>query len=150
MADVKAENIASIKPEPDTTDSPMGGDADAYEDDHDLQIPPPPPNGPQAWLVKLPKYVWQAWASIYREVSDDQPIEIGKMRVFNPPADGKEGAASAEADPMKQKIQIHLTPGVPQHVELPKVYNVNLSTNGYNNTLVFSEKDLSQPNLPPA
>ena len=126
----------AIKPEikldpADTTSTPMA-DVGEFEDD-DLHIPPPPPEGPQAWLVKLPKYMWDAWNDIYRNVADDQPIEIGKMRVYN----SKEGE-----DPLKQRIQIRLTPGVPQHVELPKNYDLGIKTNGYSNTVVFSEKDL--------
>lgn len=55
------------------------------------------------------------------------------MRVYHP----KEGET-----PLQQRIAIRLTPGVPQHQDLPINYNVNLQADGYNNTVVFSEKDL--------
>ena len=102
-----------------------------FEDDTDLHIPNP--SGPQAWLVKVPSHLWGAWNDIYRNAADEQPIEIGKMRVYN----AKEGET-----PMQQRIQIRLNPGVPQHVELPKNYELDLKTEGYSNTVVFSEKDL--------
>ena len=135
MADgggVKSEVKPEIKLDPAAGD---GGrkmaDIDDFEDDYDLQIPPP---GPQAWLVKLPKDMWQAWSQIYQDAPEDTMIEIGKMRVYNLPP--------GEEDPMKQKIQIRLFENVPQHSDIPKNYDLKLSTNGYSNTVVFSEKDL--------
>jgi transcription initiation factor TFIIF subunit beta len=104
---------------------------DEFEEDTDLHIPDP--SGPQAWLVKVPEHLWKAWNEIYRTTADEQPIEIGKMRVYN----AKEGET-----PLQQKIQIKLNAGVPQHVELPKNYTLDLKSEGYNNTVVFSEKDL--------
>lgn len=104
-------------------------DIEEFEDDIDLQIPT---EGGQAWLVKLPRDVWQVWNDMYKDQPDDQPLEIGKLRVFNE----KEGD-----DPLKRKIQIRLLDS-PRHHDLPKNYDVKLNTNGYNNTVVFSEKDL--------
>ena len=131
-----------LDPAGTTPTNPMA-EVEEFEDDTDLHIPPPPPpagEGPQAWLVKVPKYIWEAWNDIYRHVPDDLPIEIGKMRVYN---------NEEPQDTLKQKTQIRLNPGVPQHVELPKIYNLDIKTQGYSNTLVFSEKDLpghrSQP-----
>lgn len=105
-------------------------EVEEFEEDTDLYIPT---NSSPAWLVKIPTHLWAAWNEIYRTTADEQPIEIGKMRVYNL----KEGQSILD-----QKIQIRLNPGVPQHVELPKNYSVDVKTMEYNNTVVFSEKDL--------
>ncbi|KAK3722230.1 hypothetical protein LTR37_002663 [Vermiconidia calcicola] len=133
MADTAVK--PEIKLDPATTNSPSGmADIDEFEEDTDLYIPAPPQqNGPTAWLVKVTPEVWQAWKEIYDTAADETPIEIGKMRVYHP----KEGET-----PLQQRIAIRLTPGVPQHQDLPINYNVNLQADGYNNTVVFSEKDL--------
>ena len=130
MADSNIKPEIKLDPAASITPTHLA-DVSDFEDDTDLHIPPA--DAGQAWLVKLPKYIWEAWNEMYRHFSDDTPIEIGKMRVYDNP-DG--------ADPLQQKIQIRLNPGVPQHVELPKTYNVDLKTIGYSNTVVFSEKDL--------
>lgn len=114
-------------------------DIDEFEDDIDLQIPPP---GAQAWLVSLPKDMWQAWNNVYKDAPDDQLIEVGKMRVYHT----KPGE---DASLTKQKIQIRLNQHTPQHADIPKNYHLKVNTEGYSNTVVFSEKDLpghrSQP-----
>ena len=127
-----------IKLDPSATTPSMTDVPDyLYEDDidTDLHIPPAPEaGGPQAWLVKVPKYIWDAWGQIYHGAPDDGgEIEIGKMRVYHN-AEGKEGEA--------QRTQILLTPGIYQHRELPKTYNLDIKSTGYSNTVVFSEKDL--------
>ena len=129
MADTQIK--PEIKLDPSTSTPPTMSNVEDFEDDTDLHIPPP--DSSQAWLVKLPGYLWQAWNEIYAQTADAEPIEIGKMRVYN----AKEGE-----DPLQQKIQIRLNAGVPQHVDLPKNYEVDLKSQGYNNTVVFSEKDL--------
>ena len=126
-----------IKVDPSASTPTNLADVEAFEDDTDLQIPPPPTEGgPQAWLVKLPKYVWEAWKEIYDSLPDDddidQPITIGQMRVYEKASD----------DPLKQKIEMRLGSHVPQHQGLPLNYNLNIKTNGYSGTVVFSEKDL--------
>nr|POF26097.1 transcription initiation factor iif subunit beta [Quercus suber] len=118
-----------IKVDPVAGSSTAMADIEEFEDDIDLQIPT---EGGQAWLVKLPRDVWQVWNDMYGDQPEDQPVEIGKLRVFNE----KEGD-----DPLKRKIQIRLL-DVPSHADLPKNYDVKLTANGYNNTVVFSEKDL--------
>ena len=126
--------MAAPKPEiklDPASETPNIAALEDFEEDTDLHIPNP--NGSQAWLVKVPAHLWTAWNEIYHNAPDDGPIEIGKMRVYH----AKEGEA-----PMDQKIEIKLNPGVPQHVELPKNYDLGLKTEGYSNTVVFSEKDL--------
>ena len=119
-----------IKVDPASTNSPSRmGDMEEYEDDPDLYIPAVSPST-TAWLVKIPPYLWQAWNEIYQTTADENPIEIGKMRVYNTlPTD-------------KRKIQVRLTPGVPQHQGLPVNYDLDMQSEGYSNHAVFSEKDL--------
>ena len=132
MADVATKPEIKVDPA-SSTPRPLHEVAE-FEETHDLEIPPGPGDGgSQAWLVKLPKYLWQHWADIYRNHADDEPIEIGKMRVKT--------STDPNQDPLQQQIQIRLTPGVPQHRGLPMNYDLNLKTNGYSGTVVFSEKD---------
>ena len=135
MADVPTKT--EVKPEikiDAAEDSTKLGDIEEFEDDADLVIPPKD-SLDRAWLVKVPKSMWMAWNEVYQQVDDDMPVEIGRMRVYK----AKNGE---DQDPRNQKIQIHLHSGVDQHRELPKTYDLTLNTNGYNNTVVFSEKDL--------
>lgn len=118
-----------IKLDPANENTTMA-QVEEFEEDTDLHIPTAA--GP-AWLVKIPQHLWAAWSDIYSTTADAEPIEIGRMRVFHL----KDGEGLLD-----QKIQIKLNPGVPQHVDLPKSYTVDLKTEGYNNTVVFSEKDL--------
>ena len=102
------------------------------DEDTSLKIPPRPhEDGPNAWLVRLPKYLWTQWADLYRNHADETPIEIGTMRVYEP----------SEEDPMKQRAQIHLAQGVAHHKDLPRNYELDIRTRGYSNTVVFTEKD---------
>lgn len=132
MADVKAEMQPSIKVDPaeDTKDARDMADVDEFDDDTDLHIPP---DNTQAWLVKLPKELWQAWHGLYDSAPDEQLIEVGKMRVYH---------QAPDADVMQQKIQIRLHDAHPQHTDLPRNYDLHLTSNGYGNTVVFAEKDL--------
>ncbi|TKA31784.1 hypothetical protein B0A50_01863 [Salinomyces thailandicus] len=136
MADggVKAEIKPEIKLDPGEDGTRDMADIDAFEDDHDLMIPPSAAQGgPTAWLVKLPKDMWEAWSKVYADAPEDEMIEIGKMRVYHQVPDD---------DVLKQKIQIRLHEKTPQHQNIPKNYHLKLSTAGYSNTCVFSEKDL--------
>lgn len=123
-----------IKVDPMEAHSPAAlSNIDDFEEEVDLQIPPiPEQGGQQAWLVKVPDYIWKAWSTMYQESADNEPIEIGKMRVYN----------TNDQDPTKQKIQIKLAAGNALHHDLPLTYDLALQSNGYNNTVVFSEKDL--------
>lgn len=122
-----------VKPEikVDAADPTNMADVDEYEDDFALDIP----FGQQAWLVKVPKETWAAWRDMYADAADDTPIEIGKMRVYH----GKEGE---DEDPLKKKVQIRLDATLPQHHDVLPNYELDLKSNGYKNTVVFSEKDL--------
>lgn len=102
---------------------------EAFEDDHDLYIPPTDPPVP-AWLVKVSQDMWKAWNDVYANAPDDQRIDVGTLRVY-------------EERPDKQlKVQIRLNDNHAQHRTLPKVYNLDLKNAGHRNTIVFSEKDL--------
>ncbi|KAK5131848.1 hypothetical protein LTR08_000515 [Meristemomyces frigidus] len=127
MADVRAEIKSEMKPE---MEDRKLADVDEFDDDTDLHIPPP---GGQAWLVKLPKDMWQAWNDVYQSVPDDERIMVGSMRVYH--------QKPGEED-NKQKIQIRLHNSLPQHHDIPKNYDLKLTTTGYSNAVVFSEKDL--------
>lgn len=124
-----------IKVDPAAATPRSLNDVAEYVKTHDLEIPQGASEGGvnQAWLVKLPKYLWQHWADIYRDSADDVPIEIGKMRVKT--------SNDPNQDPLQQQIQIRLAPGVPQHRGLPMNYNLFLRSNGYNGTVVFSERE---------
>lgn len=123
----------TIKPEIKLDPATEGTDmsqVEEFEEDTDLYLPV---DQPPAWLVKVPDHLWAAWNDIYKTAADAEPIEIGKMRVYNQ----KEGESV-----MDQKIQIRLNAGVPQHQDLPKNYTIAMKTEKYSNTVVFSEKDL--------
>lgn len=82
---VKMENAPQIKPDPANAATPMVMDEDEYEDTGELLIPGTQDES-QAWLAKLPKWLWEAWATI----ADDEEIELGKVRVYNNAPEGKE------------------------------------------------------------
>lgn len=106
---------------------------EAFEDDHDLYIPPHDPKHPTpVWLVKVSQEMWKAWNDLYANAPAGQgPLEVGKLRAYNQ----KPGEAH-------QKVQIRLNDAHPQHRPLPKVYNLDIKNAGHKNTVVFSEKDL--------
>lgn len=123
--------MAEIKPEI-KLDPAEGGnlnDIDEYEDDIDLTFPAP---DSQSWLVRVPEDLWTQWNEVYNEVEDDQPIEIGKMRIYDQP----------NHDVKTQKIELRLHAGVPQHQKITKNYDLQVTTEGYSNVCVFTEKDL--------
>ncbi|KAI6797346.1 hypothetical protein KC361_g3924 [Hortaea werneckii] len=136
MADggVKAEVKPEIKLDPGEDGTRNMNDIDAFEDDTDLKIPPGVMRGgPSAWLVKIPKDMWEAWSKAYADAPDYDMVEIGKMRVYKDVPD---------ENMLNQKIQIRLNEQTPHTLDLPKKYELKLSTAAYNNTCVFSEKDL--------
>ncbi|EMC93165.1 hypothetical protein BAUCODRAFT_36832 [Baudoinia panamericana UAMH 10762] len=128
MADVKTEIKPEIKVDPATQGSNLA-DIEEFEDDIDLAFPDP---NAQSWLLKVPEDLWKAWAEAYKEAPDDVQIEIGKMHVPKNPT----------VSIQEQALQIYLHPHVPQHQNIPKKFHVKVNTDGYNNTVVFSEKDL--------
>jgi transcription initiation factor TFIIF subunit beta len=112
---IKTEDGVNIKPE---------HEADEFEDTGECQMPRSEEEQ-QAWLCRLPKWLWTAWA----DIADDEEIEIGKVRVYHQPnADGS------------QKIQMKLH-DLPKHHNVPKLYDLSSSRGQYNNTVVFSERD---------
>ncbi|KAG8628050.1 hypothetical protein KVT40_003923 [Elsinoe batatas] len=121
---MKMEEDVKIKPDPASALTPMAVDEDEYEDTGELHI-----NGSEetngAWLAKLPKWLWEAWANI----AEDEEIELGKVRVYN--NNLPNGA---------QKLKIVLN-DIPGHAEVPKRYDMHMQRTQYNNTVVFSEKD---------
>lgn len=132
MADVKSEIKPEIKLDP--ADSPTTlADIDEFEDDTDLIFPNPQQQHRGAWLVKVSGDMWKAWNDIYQNQPDDAQIEVGKLRVYMP----KPG----EED---QKVQILLNDDFEQHKPLPKVWNLEMKSTSYANTVVFSEKDLDR------
>jgi len=121
----------AIKPEikADPADTKEGlAEIDEFEEDHDLQIPPDPPQG---WLARVPPELWQAWSEIYSNAPTDQMLRIGTMRVFETPD-----------NPAHPKIELHLDKTVPQTKEMPHTYSLKVHAADYNNSVVFSEKDL--------
>jgi transcription initiation factor TFIIF subunit beta len=123
--------MTDVKPEIKVEGESKLDDLDAFEEDNDLQIPN---QLGQAWLIKVSEDMWRAWAKAYKDAPEDARIDVGQLRVFHQkPGD----------DPNKQKIQIRLDDARPEHKELPKTYNLEMKSNSYNNTVVFSEKDLA-------
>lgn len=77
------EDAPQIKPDPANAATPSVMDEDEYEDTGELVIPDAAADS-GAWLAKLPKWLWEAWANI----ADDEEIELGKVRVYdNQPGD---------------------------------------------------------------
>lgn len=124
MADVAVKPEIKLDPESKTNLA----DVDEFEEDTDLQIPAQPEQG---WLTRVPPELWQAWNDMYKDAPSDQEIQIGKLRVFNQPKDNGE-----------QRIELHLQTGLPQTQLVPQKYEVKLTSQDYNNSVVFSEKDL--------
>jgi transcription initiation factor TFIIF subunit beta len=101
-------------------------EVDEFEEDHDLYIPPDPPKG---WLARVPPELWQAWSEIYSNTPSDQSVNIGTVRVFS-------------GNPDNPKIELHLDRNVSQTKEMPQTYQLKVHASNYNNSVVFSEKDL--------
>jgi transcription initiation factor TFIIF subunit beta len=121
----------AIKPEikADPADTKEGlAEVDEFEEDHDLYIPPDPPQG---WLARVPPELWQAWNEMYNDAHGGEMVRIGTLRVHD-----------INPDQVEQKVEIFLENGVEQTKELPKKYNLKIQTSSYNNSVVFSEKDL--------
>ncbi|KAK4635608.1 Transcription initiation factor IIF subunit beta [Fulvia fulva] len=130
--------MAEVKPEikVDPADSPSKlGDIDEFEDDTDLTFPTQAETQRGAWLIKVSEDMWKAWNEIYQNAPDGEQIEVGKLRVYHSKPD----------EPQKAQIRL-LTPKDDErfapHKDLPKMYNLDVRATTYNNTIVFSEKDL--------
>lgn len=125
MADVIMKS--EVKPEIklDGGSPPHLDSIEAFEDDHDLYIPPTQQGG-EAWLVKVSPELWKAWNELYANAPDGQAIEVGKLRVYTD----------------TEKVQLRLNDAHAQHRSLPTAYNLDMKNAGHKNTVVFSEKDL--------
>lgn len=70
---IKTEQDIPIKPDPeDHTPAPIVDDFD-YEDTGELEIPR---EHIQAWLLRLPKQLYDGWA----QIPDDQVVQLGHVR----------------------------------------------------------------------
>ncbi|GAM90913.1 hypothetical protein ANO11243_089590 [Dothideomycetidae sp. 11243] len=118
------EEDVKIKPDPDNAATPSVMEEDEYEDTGELQIRGSAADD-QAWLAKIPKWLWEAWI----DIADDEEVELGKVRVYH-----------KKRDNGQEKIKIVLN-DIPSHSTVPKKYDVNMNKSQYNNTVVFSEKD---------
>lgn len=121
---------AAVKPEIKLDpDSKMDmADVDEFEEDTDLQIPSDPKQG---WLTRVPPELWQAWNDMYKDAPSDQEIRIGTLRVYKDPKPSGES-----------QVELYLQPGNPKTQLVPQKYEVKITNKDYNNSVVFSEKDL--------
>jgi transcription initiation factor TFIIF subunit beta len=120
----------AIKPEikADPADTKDGiAEVDEFEEDHDLNIPSDPAQG---WLARVPPELWQAWNEMYNNAGRDDKVKIGELKVY-------ETAPGAQPD-----LRLVLEDGIPQTKDMPTKYNLKLQSSVYNNSVVFSEKDL--------
>lgn len=122
----------AVKPEikADPADTKEGlAEVDEFEEDHDLYIPPDPPQG---WLARVPPELWQRWSEMYNNTANgDGQMKIGSLRVF----DNSDGST-------EQKLELHLDGDVQPTKDLAQKYELKVQTSTYNNSVVFSEKDL--------
>ncbi|KAF9165595.1 hypothetical protein DFQ26_009727 [Actinomortierella ambigua] len=87
----------------------------------------------QAWLVKVPKFLADKWAS----VNEDGQI-LGTVRIFNQPNPN---------DPNAAPFQL-LLPNSDKYVNVPKSYTLNMNPNQVTNTFVFTEPLGPHPRVP--
>lgn len=116
----------AIKPEikVDDLDSKKIADLEDFEEDHSLQIPP---NPGQSWLAKVPPEVWQKWHALYRDAAPGEQIKIGQIQVW---------------DDQRHEAELHLNTELEATADVPQKYTIKIGTSGYNNAVVFGEKDL--------
>jgi len=91
----------AVKPEikADPADTKDGlADVDEFEEDHDLYIPPDPPQG---WLARVPPELWQAWNEMYNNAHGGEMVRIGTLRVHD-----------INPEQVEQKVEIFLENGV--------------------------------------
>ncbi|KAI0459735.1 transcription initiation factor IIF, beta subunit-domain-containing protein [Xylaria acuta] len=139
MASVKAEPMIkpdpNIKPDPDamsTLPSAMDDD-DIYEDAGDLEFanlnPSTNPAAADVYLTHVPKYLYQAWASL----DDDEEIRIGTVRKWIEV--GKDGRQT-------ERMALLLDHTKPNHQAIPKEYTLDAKDMDLANSFLFTEQDL--------
>ncbi|KAI0205004.1 transcription initiation factor IIF, beta subunit-domain-containing protein [Astrocystis sublimbata] len=155
MASVKTEAMIkpdpAIKPDPDTIGAlPDAMDEDdIYEDAGDLEFkdlnPSTNPSSADVYLTHVPRYLFQAWASM----GDDEEIRIGTVRKWIEV--GKDGRPT-------EKMALLLDHTKPSHQTIPKEYTLEARDMNLANSFMFTEQDLpgfksrshgANSNLPP-
>lgn len=117
-----------LKPDPETAGASPPTDDDIYEDTGDLEFNTDP-NYQNLYLARIPKYLWKEWS----ELDDDTEIQLGTVRITTTKnADGT----------TKQNMGMLLRPDLPFHKQVPKEYDLNVSSGAVKNTYIFSEQDL--------
>ncbi|KAG0332170.1 hypothetical protein BG004_001361 [Podila humilis] len=89
----------------------------------------------QAWLVKIPKFLADRWASVNKE-----GVDLGKVRIFR---------ETNPNDPNAAPFQL-LLPNDATTLNLPKTYTLNMNPNQVNNAFVFTEPTGNHPKPPHA
>ncbi|KAI0444831.1 transcription initiation factor IIF, beta subunit-domain-containing protein [Xylaria telfairii] len=139
MASVKAEPMIkpdpAVKPDPDAMSTLPGvmEDDDIYEDAGDLEFaefnPSTNPAAADVYLTHVPKYLYQAWASL----DDDEEIRIGTVRKWIEV--GKDGRQT-------ERMALLLDHSKPNHQTIPKEYTLEAKDMDLANSFLFTEQDL--------
>ncbi|KAJ3127121.1 hypothetical protein HK098_006818 [Nowakowskiella sp. JEL0407] len=77
----------------------------------------------KVWLVKVPKFVAEAWANV--DSDDPDPPELGRVRIVEGPGN-------------TSKYTLHL-PKTTWSESLPKTYNLNFTNKNPQNEFIFTE-----------
>jgi transcription initiation factor TFIIF subunit beta len=113
---------------------------DIYEDAGDLDFSQADQN---AWLVRLPNYVWDSWSKI----GEDEEIRLGTVRM-EPGADGKQkvnfALSSVNNCADYYQVSLLLATEPPANRGLPREYTMAVTNAASSNTFIFSEQDLPQ------
>ncbi|KAJ3062093.1 hypothetical protein HDU98_002001 [Podochytrium sp. JEL0797] len=92
----------------------------------------------QAWLVKIPKFVKEAWDKAGAEPG----VELGTLRVYHAAAKGAKGASARPP-----QITLHLPHNPLPHISdhwadaLPKNFNLNMTNAASKGAYVFTTND---------
>ncbi|KAF9915075.1 hypothetical protein BX616_006948 [Lobosporangium transversale] len=92
--------------------------------------------GTQAWLVKIPKFLADRWASI-----NEEGVDLGKVRIITPvnPSDGNQS-----------QFQLILPSDQKFTANIPKTYTLKMNPAQVSNTFVFTEPTGPHPKPPHA
>ncbi|KAG0363799.1 transcription initiation factor IIF, beta subunit-domain-containing protein [Gamsiella multidivaricata] len=91
--------------------------------------------GTQAWLVKIPKFLADRWATVNKD-----GVDLGKVRIFN---------QTNPNDPDSAPFQL-LLPSDDITTNLPKTYTLKMNPSQVTNTFVFTEPTGPHPKPPHA